>query len=284
MICRFCGKKTESVIECPHCSHESPVSLSYKSYLDDPIIDKLSSVLLTSMQKDEITSNSSHEPILLDAESALQMLQSDHVASEETTEITAQSVPRIGIDKEETELKHDDDSPTSKYLESVFDEHSTTSETSELDHNDAVPKQEDEPMKVESDKNKVEEKQNSESSSLLLRLRFFIQKHLLLVCVILVCASLVIGFAIGYSVAKRNKNNDIPTESSIQANTTTTTSSEQITDNINDSHRTEANTDGYITTKATDDDTITTESITDMSSDYGVRDAVLREKESEEIQ
>jgi len=235
------------------------------------------------MQKDETTSNSSHEPILLDAESALQILQSDSATSEETTEITAQSVQGIDTDKEETELKHDDSQATES-PDSVPDERPNTSDTSELDHNDDVPQLGEESIKVESDKSKVDEKHNSESSSVLLQLRFFIQKHLLLVCAILVCVSLITGFVIGYSVGKRNENNAIPAESQIQPDTSSTTISEETTDSANESHSTASNTDAHTTAKATDDDTITTESLTEMNSDYGVRDAILRKKESEEIQ
>lgn len=100
----------------------------------------------------------------------------------------------------------------------------------------------------------------------------------------MICVSLVIGFAIGYSVGKRNENNAIPAESKIQPDTTSTTISEETTDSTNESHSTASNTDAHTTIKATDDDIITTESLTEMSFDFGVRDAVLREKESEEIQ
>lgn len=284
MICRFCGKKTESVLECPYCSHEAPVILSYRSYSSDPIIDKISSVSLTPTQKDETTSNSSHEPILLDAESALQMLQNNPATLEETTEITAQSVPVVDIDKEETELKHDDDSPATETSDSVPDEQPTASDTSKLDNNDDVPQLEEESIKVEADKSKVDEAQNSESSNVILKSRLFVQKHLLSVCAILVCVSLVIGFAIGYSVGKHNQNNGIPAESGIEDDTTSTIKSEKTTNSTNEPHSTTSNTDAHITTEATETDNATTESITDTGSDYGVRYGVLREKESEEIQ
>ncbi len=284
MICRFCGKNTESVLECPHCSHEAPVILSYRSYSSDPIIDKIRSVSLSPTQKDEITPNSSHEPILLDAESALQMLQSTPSSSEGTTETTAQSVPIIDIDKEETELKHDDDSPATEANDSVPDECCNTSDTSELDNNDNVPQLEEESINVEFDNRKVDEKKNSESSCVLSNTRFFAQKHLLLVFVISVCVSLATGLAIGYSLGKRNQNNDIPAESEIEADIASTKISEETTNSTNESHSTASHTDAHTTARATDDNTITTESRTEMSSGYGVRDAVLREKESEEIQ
>lgn len=284
MICRFCGKKTESVLECPHCSHEAPVILSYRSYSSDPIIDKISSVSLTPTRKDETTSNSSHEPILLDAESALEMLQNNSATLDETTEITAQSVPVLDIDKEETELKHDDDSPTTETSDSVHDEQPNTSDTSKLDNNDDVSQLEEESIKVEADKSKVDEKQKSKSSNVLLKLRLFVQKHLLSVCAILVCVSLVVGFSIGYSVGRHNQNNGIPAESEIEADTASTTINEKTTNSTNEPHNTSSNTDAQTTAKTFDENTVTTESLSEMSSDYGVRDAVLREKESEEIQ
>lgn len=54
MICRFCGKKTNTNGKCDCCSKESPVLLEYKSYENDPIVEKLSLLLESS---DENNSN-----------------------------------------------------------------------------------------------------------------------------------------------------------------------------------------------------------------------------------
>lgn len=54
MICRFCGKKTNTNGKCDCCSKESPILLEYKSYENDPIVEKLSLLLESS---DENNSN-----------------------------------------------------------------------------------------------------------------------------------------------------------------------------------------------------------------------------------
>lgn len=45
MICRFCGKKTNTTEKCDCCSKESPVLLEYRSYENSSVVEKLSSVL-----------------------------------------------------------------------------------------------------------------------------------------------------------------------------------------------------------------------------------------------
>ncbi|MCM1221296.1 MAG: hypothetical protein NC548_43135 [Lachnospiraceae bacterium] len=45
MICRFCGKKTNTTEKCDCCSKESPILLEYRSYENSSVIEKLSSVL-----------------------------------------------------------------------------------------------------------------------------------------------------------------------------------------------------------------------------------------------
>lgn len=44
MICRFCGKHTDSIKKCDVCFKENPVVIEYKSYSNEEIIDKLSSL------------------------------------------------------------------------------------------------------------------------------------------------------------------------------------------------------------------------------------------------
>lgn len=284
MICRFCGKKTESVLECPHCSHKTPVLLSYRSYSSDSIIDKLRSVLLSPPQKDETSSASSHDSVVLDAESALQMLQSDS-AAKKNTEDSIQPMAEINHGKEETESNHTDDRPTSEYSDSFSDIPPNTSEVSKPDHNDDAPKQEDESIKADFDVYKKDVAKTIEPSVYITQMRLLAQKHILLICSILVFISLVIGFAVGYSVGTRNDNNSIPTESETKPVATfTTTVYEQTTEISNETFSTAANTDVNTITNAINDCTIATESFADMISDYGVRDGVLREKESEEIQ
>ncbi len=285
MICRFCGKKTESVLECPHCSHETPVVLSYRSYISDPIIDKLRSVLLSPPQKDETSSNSFPEPILLDTESSLQKLQCGSATVERVAEDVVLSEPRIDIDKEESGSKQEADSATAELSEPVAVEQAKAGKTTEVNVNSVVSQQEDQFIGEESAEHKTDEEKTSESSGKISKLKLFVSKHILLACAILICVSLVIGFAVGYSVGKHDENDDIPAESDIQNDETyTTTISEQTIDTTNDLHSTVSNADAHTAVEATDEEAWITERVTSNTSDYSVSDAVLREKESEEIQ
>lgn len=54
MICRFCGKKTNTNEKCGCCSKESPVLLEYKSYGNDSVVEKLSLLLEVYDKKDSV--------------------------------------------------------------------------------------------------------------------------------------------------------------------------------------------------------------------------------------
>ena len=57
MICRFCGRKIDSLEKCSNCLKEAPVLLDYKSYNGNAIIEKLSQVLKPLSTSEDVPSN-----------------------------------------------------------------------------------------------------------------------------------------------------------------------------------------------------------------------------------
>ena len=57
MICRFCGRKIDSLEKCSNCLKETPVLLDYESYKGNAIIERLSQVLKPLPTSEDAPSN-----------------------------------------------------------------------------------------------------------------------------------------------------------------------------------------------------------------------------------
>ena len=280
MICRFCGVKIEPSSKCPHCFHDTPVKLSYRSYSNNTIVDKLESVLQVRTQESE---DGSASPVILDTEAALQKLTSD-VPSPIESNSESKPNPIYKGDNIHKECVCDSENSLEKKQQPVCRVDSIDSKTT---NNDNAALLEHQHLSDKSDFQSSEGNYSVDpvAETLPLKIMNQLRSHLGWALIGTACFALAMGYILGYVTGKKQDKEPLQNN---PEETTETTFISTIEDYLI-TNTTERKDDAFANNAATlrndkGDEKATTKNTTDAQKDDMVWEGVLREKESEEIQ